>query len=110
MPKFNKTGGIVPKRIDGVKKNGGLPGKQVDFACLVSYVDCSHIHLTLGMFEGVLGIIANGAVTMVLWYGAKLMYEGHVSAGVLTCKYINQDWFLLTLFFLLFSSITIISS
>ena len=39
------------------------------------------------MFEGVLGIIANGAVTLVLWYGAKLMYEGHVSAGVLTCKY-----------------------
>ena len=39
------------------------------------------------MFEGVLGIIANGAVTMVLWYGAKLMYEGHVSAGVLTCEY-----------------------
>ena len=34
-----------------------------------------------------MGIIANGAITLVLWYGAKLMLEGHVTAGVLTCKY-----------------------
>lgn len=49
-----------------------------------SYDIGKKLSLAAGMFEGVLGIIANGAITLVLWYGAKLMLEGHVTAGVLT--------------------------
>lgn len=49
--------------------------------------------LSIGTFEGVIGILAYGAITLVLWYGGKLVYEGNLSAGVLTCKFFYSFFF-----------------
>ena len=51
------------------------------------------IRYIVGVFEGVVGTMANGAVTLVLWYGGKLVYDNvhgkhtGLTPGVLTCKY-----------------------
>ena len=42
--------------------------------------------ICLGSFDGLIGILAYGAVSLVLWYGGKLVNEKVLSAGVLTCK------------------------
>ena len=51
---------------------------------IISCVSCA------GVFEGVVGIVAQGAVMTVLWYGGKLVYENHedssrgITPGILT--------------------------
>lgn len=41
----------------------------------------------IGAFQGVLGILANGAIALLLWYGGKLLNEKAISVGVITCKF-----------------------
>ena len=43
-----------------------------------------------GIFEGFIGFLVSGAITLVLWYGGKLVYENHqdpstgITPGVFT--------------------------
>ena len=46
----------------------------------------SHFVTFPGAFDGTFGILSYGAIVLVLWYGGKLVHEGHVTAGLLTCK------------------------
>lgn len=45
------------------------------------------ICMFLGTFDGTIGIVAQGAIALVLWYGGKLVHEGTVTPGILTCMY-----------------------
>jgi hypothetical protein len=51
-----------------------------------------HLSCIPGAFEGLVGILAYGAIAMVLWYGGKLVYDNThgdstgLTPGVLTCK------------------------
>ena len=40
-----------------------------------------------GAFDGLIGTVAQGAIALVLWYGGKLVHDGDLSPGILTCKY-----------------------
>ncbi len=40
----------------------------------------------VGGFDGIIGVLSQGAIALVLWYGGKLVFEGHVTPGLLTCK------------------------
>ena len=40
-----------------------------------------------GTFDGAIGFLVSGALCLVLWYGGKLVNEGTLSAGVLTCEF-----------------------
>ena len=50
-------------------------------------MEVMELPFVLGLFDGTIGIISQAAITLVLWYGGKLVFEGHVTAGILTCKY-----------------------
>lgn len=43
-------------------------------------------YLFSGLFDGTIGILSYGAIALVLWYGGKLVNEGHLSPGILTGK------------------------
>lgn len=51
------------------------------------------ICLLSGGFQGIIGVLAQGAITLCLWYGGKLVYDqAHgkhtgLTPGVLTCKF-----------------------
>ncbi|KAK3587257.1 hypothetical protein CHS0354_034401 [Potamilus streckersoni] len=55
-----------------------------------SYLVGKKLSVALGLFEGGVGLLAYGAVALVLWYGGKLVYENSqdstkgVTPGVLT--------------------------
>ncbi|XP_025089560.1 ABC transporter B family member 1-like isoform X2 [Pomacea canaliculata] len=68
------------RMFSGEKKANDLYGKDIE----KSYQVGKQLALAQGTFEGVIGILAYGAITLVLWYGGKLVYEGNLSAGVLT--------------------------
>ena len=40
-----------------------------------------------GTFDGGIGVLVSGSLCLVLWYGGKLVNEGTLSAGVLTCEF-----------------------
>ncbi|XP_071946637.1 uncharacterized protein [Antedon mediterranea] len=54
--------------------------KEIDH----SYGFGKKIALAAGIFNGIIGIVAQGAITLVLWYGGKLVYNGDITVGVLT--------------------------
>ena len=51
---------------------------------------CSFFVCIAGIFEGFIGFLVSGAITLVLWYGGKLVYENHqdpstgITPGVFT--------------------------
>ncbi|XP_064613238.1 uncharacterized protein LOC135477020, partial [Liolophura sinensis] len=49
-----------------------------------SYQEGKKLSLIQGMFDGTIGILSYGAIALVLWYGGKLVNEGHLSPGILT--------------------------
>ncbi|XP_072024782.1 uncharacterized protein [Amphiura filiformis] len=61
-------------------------GKEID----KSYTYGKKLAIASGLFNGLLGIVAQGAVTLVLWYGGKLVHLNHtdssqgISVGLLT--------------------------
>jgi hypothetical protein len=48
------------------------------------------------MFEGGIGIVVYGAITLVLWYGGKLVHENAkdstkgISPGIFTCIFFTN--------------------
>ncbi|XP_033112138.1 ABC transporter B family member 1-like [Anneissia japonica] len=50
----------------------------------ISYGYGKQIALASGIANGIIGIVAQGAITLVLWYGGKLVYNSQISVGILT--------------------------
>ena len=53
-------------------------GKDID----KSYKAGKKLAAATGVFSGLIGVLMYGAVTLVLWYGGKLVHDGVVSAGI----------------------------
>ncbi|KAK7087419.1 uncharacterized protein [Littorina saxatilis] len=68
------------RMFSGEPKVKELYGNEVDR----SYQVGKKLALAQGTFDGVIGVISQGAVALVLWYGGKLVHEKTLSAGVLT--------------------------
>ncbi|KAK7506015.1 hypothetical protein BaRGS_00002737 [Batillaria attramentaria] len=68
------------RMFSGEEKVKELYGIEVDR----SYKVGKKLALAQGTFDGAIGTLAYGAVSLVLWYGGKLVNEGTLSAGVLT--------------------------
>lgn len=49
-----------------------------------SYKVGAKLALFSGLFQGVIGIIGQGAVVLVLWYGGNLVNHGELNVGILT--------------------------
>lgn len=49
-----------------------------------SYNVGAKLALASGLFQGVIGIIGQGAVVLVLWYGGSLVNQGALNVGILT--------------------------
>ncbi|XP_077995855.1 uncharacterized protein LOC144449221 [Glandiceps talaboti] len=49
-----------------------------------SYTEGKKLASSYGVFSGLMGVVVQGAVVLVLWYGAKLVAEGEISVGILT--------------------------
>ncbi|KAL9980932.1 hypothetical protein ACROYT_G009574 [Oculina patagonica] len=49
-----------------------------------SYNVGAKLALASGLFQGVVGIIGQGAVVLVLWYGGSLVNHGELNVGILT--------------------------
>ncbi|XP_013415862.1 ABC transporter B family member 25 isoform X2 [Lingula anatina] len=62
------------------KKTSQHYGSDID----KSYQVGKKLALVQGGFDGVIGIIAYGAIVLVLWYGGKLVNEKQLSPGILT--------------------------
>ncbi|XP_060564267.1 uncharacterized protein LOC132723544 [Ruditapes philippinarum] len=68
------------------KKSCDLYGKDID----KSYAIGAKLAALGGMFEGGIGIVVYGAITLVLWYGGKLVHENAkdstkgISPGIFT--------------------------
>ncbi|KAL8604642.1 hypothetical protein ACOMHN_013422 [Nucella lapillus] len=68
------------RMFSGEGKVNHLYGKEVDR----SYRVGSKLALAQGAFDGIIGTLTYGSVSLVLWYGGKLVNEGTLSAGILT--------------------------
>ncbi|XP_076434803.1 uncharacterized protein LOC143274764 [Babylonia areolata] len=68
------------RMFSGEPKVKELYGAEIDR----SYRVGSALALAQGAFDGLIGTLAYGSVSLVLWYGGKLVNEGDLSAGVLT--------------------------
>ncbi|RMX48535.1 hypothetical protein pdam_00021589 [Pocillopora damicornis] len=62
------------------RKAMGNYGTDVD----KSYKVGAKLALFSGLFQGVIGIIGQGAVVLVLWYGGNLVNHGELNVGILT--------------------------
>ncbi len=48
-----------------------------------SYQIGKQLALNSGLFMGVLGLLTAGGISVVLWYGAKLVHDRKLTAGLL---------------------------
>lgn len=62
------------------KKSMNLYGADIDKSFRIG----AKLALSSGGFNGFVNIIGMGAVTLVLWYGGKLVHQGELQVGLLT--------------------------
>eukprot|EP00117_Sycon_ciliatum_P031721 scpid37289/ scgid24759/ ABC transporter B family member 1; ABC transporter ABCB.1 len=48
-----------------------------------SYMYGKKLARAIASFTGVVAVISQGAIALVLWYGAKLVVDGHITKGIL---------------------------
>ncbi|EDV22201.1 uncharacterized protein TRIADDRAFT_29232 [Trichoplax adhaerens] len=68
------------RSFNGEKKTMNHYGEMIEN----SYNIGRKLALYTGLFNGYMGIFAQGAIVLVLWFGAKQVLEGHLTAGLLT--------------------------
>ena len=57
--------------------------------CLFDHMDCWWMYFA-GIFEGGVGVLIYGSISLVLWYGGKLVYQKEVTPGILTGKAVDM--------------------